>query len=81
MGIIADGIKSDQFAGQVKAGNLLATIVSDGIGFNRAGPNGIDRLERVTLVKQYLIFLQGVATFNNVIKPIKVITLKTQWQA
>lgn len=40
--LVADnGIKTDQIASEVEARNLLITLFSDGITFDRAGTNSV----------------------------------------
>ena len=44
MVLAVDGIEADQIAGQMKSGDLLITLLGDGVGLDGAGANGIERL-------------------------------------
>jgi hypothetical protein len=41
----ADGVKADQIARQMEAGDLLITLFGDGVALDRAGTNSVKRFQ------------------------------------
>ena len=81
MGAGGGGIQAHQFAGQVKAGDLLLAAVGGGEGLDRAGTNGIDGPELVAHLEQVLAPLQRPALLDDAIQLLQVIMRQLQWQA
>ncbi len=50
--LIGNGIQANQFAGKMKPRDLFRAVGSDGVAFNRTGPNGVNRFQRFPLMKQ-----------------------------
>lgn len=76
-----DGVETNDFTGQVKAGDLLFTAGQGGIGLDGARANRIDRLEGLTLVIQVVAALKWPVPLDNVVELIQMAILNSSGQA
>lgn len=69
---VADGIKPDNFARQVKPGNLLFASRQGGVGLDGPGADSVHSLKRLALMEKMVASLQGAATLNNAVELIQL---------
>lgn len=53
---VIDGVKAHQIAGQMEGGDLLITLFGDGVAFDRAGADRVQRFKLITCFEQRLTF-------------------------
>ncbi|MNT18236.1 hypothetical protein D3C72_1534270 [compost metagenome] len=61
---LAQPVETDNFAGQVEAGNLRAAVFSGDVGLERAKAHGIDRGERIAHAIQGFTLVHTDAFLN-----------------
>src|SRR5690606_32655148 len=71
-----DGVKADQITCQMEAGDLLITLFGDGIAFDGARTDSIERFQFVSRFKQRLPFLNRLFALDDVIKLVKLMLIQ-----
>jgi hypothetical protein len=74
----ADGVKANQISCQMETGDLLVALFSDGIAFDGAGTNGVQRFQFITGLEQRLPFLNGFFALNNVVQLIELVLIQRE---
>lgn len=77
----ADSVKADQIARQMETGDLLITLFGNGVAFNGARTNCIQRFQLITGFEQGLSFLDRLFPLDNVIKLIKLMLVQSKRDA
>jgi hypothetical protein len=77
----ADGVKADQIARQMKAGDLLIALFGDGVAFDGARTNCIQRFQLITGFEQGLSFLDRLFPLDDVIQLIKLMLVQSKRDA
>ena len=72
----ADGIKAHQVTRQMEAGDLLITLFGDGVAFNGARTDSIERFQFVSRFKQRLPFLNRLFALDDIIKLIEFMLIQ-----
>jgi hypothetical protein len=77
----ADGVKANQIARQMEAGNLLITLFGDGVAFDGARTNRIQRFQLITGFEQGLPFLDRLFPLDDIIQLIKLVLVQSKRDA
>ncbi|CAI1604281.1 Uncharacterised protein [Serratia quinivorans] len=74
----ANGVKTDQIARQVKAGDLLIALLGDGITFDGPGADSVQRFQLVAGLEQGLALLDRLFPFDNVVELVQLMSIKSK---
>jgi hypothetical protein len=64
----ADPVEAEQLAGHLETGDLIATVLDQHVGLEKAAANGVDRLEALPGTVQMIAALQAPARRNQFVE-------------
>ncbi len=65
----------------METGDLLITLFGDGIAFDGARTDSVERFQLIACFKQGLTFLDGLFTLNDIVELIQLMLIKSKGDA
>lgn len=81
MGFAADSVKTEQFAGHLEPGDLVAAVFNQYVGLEKTAADRVDRVKGLAGAVQVLATFQALAARNQFVYPGQLEIVETKRQA